>query len=101
MVCPGVAFRDLWRREQEALLSERRYTVKTSYYAISILTAVGLSVAACGDRERTEEPLSRAPSESVSPAPAPRVGEAPGSPSATDQGNKDINREPGERKSRS
>jgi predicted small lipoprotein YifL len=75
--------------------------MKNWYYAISLLLALGLSVAACGDRERREEPLSRAPSESVTPAPEPRAGEVPASPYATEQEKKDAAREPGEQKSSS
>jgi hypothetical protein len=69
--------------------------MKKSYYATSLFLALGLSLAACGDRENREEPLSRAPSERVAPpaAPEPRVGEAPGSP-ATEQGEKDRAEQP-------
>ena len=75
--------------------------MKNWHSTTGLLLALGLSVAACGDRERKEEPLSRAPSESVTPAPEPRAGEVPGSPSATEQEKRDAAREPGEQKSSS
>jgi hypothetical protein len=77
--------------------------MKNGYYAIGFLVALGLSVAACGDRERREEPLSRAPSESVAPpAPQPPApGEGASSPSGAEQEKRDAAREPGEQKSNS